>query len=83
MTEDIQAALGLHQLKRLDGFLRERERLAARYDEALDGLPGLILPLPQRVAYPVRHAWHLYTPLIDLDALTIDRDRFMAELKEL
>ena len=76
---DIQAALGLHQLKRLDGFLRERALLAARYDEAFKGLPGLILP--QRVAYPVRHAWHLYTPLVDLDRLTIDRDRFLEELK--
>jgi dTDP-4-amino-4,6-dideoxygalactose transaminase len=76
---DIQAALGLHQLKRLDGFLAERARLAARYEEALAGTPGLILP--QRVAYPVRHAWHLYTPLVDVDRLTIGRDRFMEELK--
>jgi dTDP-4-amino-4,6-dideoxygalactose transaminase len=76
---DIQAALGLHQLKRLDGFLAERERLAARYDEELANLPGLILP--QRVSYPVRHAWHLYAPLVDVDRLTIDRDRFMDELK--
>jgi dTDP-4-amino-4,6-dideoxygalactose transaminase len=76
---DIQAALGLHQLKRLEGFLVERERLARRYDEALSGVVGLILP--SRVAYPVRHAWHLYTPLVDVDRLTIDRDRFMAELK--
>ena len=76
---DIQAALGLHQLKRLDGFIAERERLARRYDEALAGVVGLILP--SRVAYPVRHAWHLYTPLVDVDRLTIDRDRFMDELK--
>ncbi len=76
---DIQAALGLHQLKRLDGFLAERERLARRYDEKLSGTVGLILP--QRVAYAVRHAWHLYTPLVDIDRLTIDRDRFMSELK--
>jgi dTDP-4-amino-4,6-dideoxygalactose transaminase len=76
---DIQAALGLHQLKRLEGFLVERERLARRYDRALAGLSGLILP--QRVAYPVRHAWHLYTPLVDSDRLTIGRDQFMAELK--
>jgi len=76
---DIQAALGLHQLARLDGFLAERERLAARYDSALAESVGLILP--QRVAYPVRHAWHLYTPLVDVDRLTIDRDRFMEELK--
>ena len=76
---DLQAALGLHQLKRLDGFLRERERLALAYDEKLAGVAGLILP--QRVAYPVRHAWHLYTPLVDIDRLTIDRDRFIDELK--
>lgn len=77
---DIQAALGLHQLKRLDGFLRERERLALRYGEKLAGASGLILP--QRVVYPVRHAWHLYTPLVDAERLTIDRDRFMEELKK-
>jgi len=76
---DIQAALGLHQLRRLEGFLAERARLAKRYDEALAGTVGLILP--SRVAYPVRHAWHLYTPLVDVDRLTIDRDRFMSELK--
>ena len=76
---DIQAALGLHQLKRLDSFIAERTRLAARYDEALSGTTGLILP--QRVPYPARHAWHLYTPLLDVDRLTISRDRFMAELK--
>jgi dTDP-4-amino-4,6-dideoxygalactose transaminase len=77
---DIQAALGIHQLPRLPGFLAERERLAARYDRLLSGVAGLILP--QRVAYPVKHAWHLYTPLVDIDRLTISRDRFMEELKK-
>jgi dTDP-4-amino-4,6-dideoxygalactose transaminase len=76
---DIQAALGLHQLRRLPGFLAERERLALRYEEKLKGVPGLILP--QRVPYPVRHAWHLYTPLVDVDRLKISRDHFMEELK--
>ena len=76
---DLQAALGLWQLPRLEGFLHERQRLAARYDQALSDVPGLILP--QRVPYPARHAWHLYTPLVDIDRLTISRDQFMAELK--
>ncbi len=76
---DIQAALGLWQLPRLPGFIAQRERLAARYDAAFRGAAGLLLP--QRVPYPSRHAWHLYTPLVDLDRLTISRDRFMAELK--
>ncbi|HEY6929311.1 MAG TPA: DegT/DnrJ/EryC1/StrS family aminotransferase [Thermoanaerobaculia bacterium] len=76
---DIQAALGLHQLPRLDGFIAERARLAARYDEAFANLPGLIRP--QRVPYPIRHAWHLYAPLVDVDRLRIGRDQFMEELK--
>jgi dTDP-4-amino-4,6-dideoxygalactose transaminase len=76
---DIQAALGLHQLRRLEGFLIERERLAARYDAAFAGQRGLLLPA--RVPYPVRHAWHLYTPLVDVDRLSIGRDEFMTQLK--
>ena len=76
---DIQAALGLHQLKRLDGFIAERTRLAGRYDAEFSGVTGLILPT--RVPYPSRHAWHLYTPLLDVDRLTISRDRFLDELK--
>ena len=76
---DIQAALGLHQLPRLDGFIAERTRLAGRYDAAFAGAMGLILP--SRVPYPSRHAWHLYTPLLDVDRLTISRDRFLDELK--
>jgi dTDP-4-amino-4,6-dideoxygalactose transaminase len=76
---DIQAAIGLHQLRRLDGFIAERARLAARYDAAFAGTAGLILP--SRVPYAARHAWHLYTPLVDVDRLTISRDRFMDELK--
>ena len=36
---------------------------------------------PRPVPYPARHAWHLYTPLLDLARLAIDRDRFITELK--
>src|SRR5207302_1902583 len=46
---DIQAALGLRQLPRLDGFIAERARLEARYEAAFAGVAGLILP--QRVPY--------------------------------
>jgi dTDP-4-amino-4,6-dideoxygalactose transaminase len=76
---DIQAAIGLHQLPRLEGFIAERARQAAVYDTALREMPGLVPP--SRVPYPHRHAWHLYTPLLDLERLTIDRDRFITELK--
>jgi dTDP-4-amino-4,6-dideoxygalactose transaminase len=76
---DIQAALGIHQLPRLEGFIQERRRRALAYQEAFRDLPGLLLP--RAVPYPARHAWHLYTPLLDIDRLEIDRDRFLAELK--
>jgi dTDP-4-amino-4,6-dideoxygalactose transaminase len=76
---DLQAALGLHQLRRLDGFIEERRRRAGVYDAAFRQVPGLLLP--KAVPYPARHAWHLYTPFVDLDRLAIDRDRFISELK--
>ncbi|MCB8838611.1 UDP-4-amino-4,6-dideoxy-N-acetyl-beta-L-altrosamine transaminase [Aurantimonas sp. VKM B-3413] len=55
MTE-IQAALGLSQMRRLDQFVARRNALAERYDERLSGLP---LDLPERPA-GVRSSFHLY-----------------------
>jgi perosamine synthetase len=54
---DVQAAIGRCQLARLPQWQRRREQLAAAYDAALAGVPGLVLP--QRPARG-RHAWHLY-----------------------
>lgn len=76
---DIQAAMGIHQLKKLDGFIESRSRRANAYQEFFRGLDGIVTP--GSVPYPHRHAWHLYTPLIDIDVVSIDRDRFMQELK--
>ncbi len=77
---DIQAALGLHQLKQLDGFIRRRTELALRYQKLLAGWPEL--SLPRTPAYSHLHAWHLYTPLINPDAAKMDRDAFMQGLKD-
>lgn len=41
---DIQAAVGLVQLRKLDGILAERHRLAARYDELLGADPRIVVP---------------------------------------
>jgi len=78
---DIQAAIGLHQLPRLDGFIDRRKEIAEQYNAAFADLAELALP--SYAPYQQRHAWHLYTPLIRTELLTVDRDRFMAELKEL
>ena len=75
---DIQSAIGLQQLRKLDAFNAERARLAARYDAALTEVPAL-RPLG-RVAYPCTHVHHLYVVRIDPARLTIDRNAFMAEV---
>ncbi len=76
---DIQAAIGIHQLPRLDGFIERRREIAEQYNLAFADIPELALP--GYAQYPQRHAWHLYTPLIRIEKLSIDRDHFMAELK--
>jgi len=75
---DIAAALGIQQLKRAQAFYEQRCRLAARYDEALAGLPVL---LPPKAAAGSQHAWHLYVLRLTDDA-GIERDRFIERLFE-
>jgi dTDP-4-amino-4,6-dideoxygalactose transaminase len=72
---DIQAALGIHQLPRLDGWIDRRAELAANYDRLLADLP---VELPPPAAPHTRHAWHLYTVLVDPDA-AIGRDAMLEE----
>mgnify|MGYP000855575820 FL=1 len=78
---DLQAALGIHQLKKLDGFIEIRTRLAARYRALLAGAPGILLPVTP-LEEGIRHCWHLFVVLVDIDRLTIDRDRFMGAMLE-
>lgn len=75
---DVQASLGLHQLKRLDGFIEKRKQFAKVYDEAFADVPA-IEPLAHRAG--IRHAHHLYIIKLNLEQLTISRDEFMLALK--
>ena len=75
---DIAAALGLHQLKRAHAFQQRRAAIAARYDEALRGLPLRVPPGP---AAGERHAWHLY-PVRLADDAGVTRERFIERLFE-
>ena len=77
---DIQAAIGIHQLPKLDGFIDRRRDIAEYYNREFAGVAELALPA--YAPYQQRHAWHLYTPLVRIELLTIDRDGFMAELKK-
>jgi dTDP-4-amino-4,6-dideoxygalactose transaminase len=73
---DIQAALGLAQLSRLEELNRRRRILAQLYKEGLEGLEGLDLPgVP---AYPHIHAWHLFI----IKVISMDRERLMKRLSD-
>jgi len=76
---DMQASLGIHQLARVEENLKIRERYWRRYNEAFSELPELVIPVEEE---HIRHARHLYTLLIRPEALTIDRNQFIAELKK-
>jgi UDP-4-amino-4-deoxy-L-arabinose-oxoglutarate aminotransferase len=77
---DLQAAIGLVQLGKLDGFNARRRELAGRYDELFADLPE-IAPLVA-VPWPATHAWHLYVVRLDVDALRVSRNEFMAAMAE-
>ncbi len=74
---DIQASLGIHQLARIEENWKRRGKIWRTYTEALRDLP-LILPAP--VPKNIRHAYHLYTVLVDTDEASISRDQFLAEM---
>lgn len=78
---DLQAAIGIHQLAKVERFQARRETLAARYDEELAGLPGVALQprvLPGRAT---RHGLHLYLLLLDPAAFEVGRDEIVAALR--
>jgi dTDP-4-amino-4,6-dideoxygalactose transaminase len=74
---DIQAAIGLHQFERLPAWLRRREQVWARYDEAFADLP---VDTPAPAAADQVHARHLYTLMVDEARAGISRDGLMAAL---
>lgn len=76
---DIQAALGLEQLRKLEGFTARRSHIAERYREMLDDCDTFELPESRARA---RHAWHLYSIRLNLDRLTVDRAAFIEALRE-
>jgi len=75
---DIAAAMGLHQLERLDEMQERRMQLIAAYDDVLRGIPGLILPRP---ADYTDSSWHLYVVRIDPDVIEAGRSAIIEELK--
>ena len=76
---DIQAAIGLHQLKRLDAMQRRRRAIVAQYDEALGHLEELETPT---VRPGMESAWQIYLLRLRPARLRIGRDEFIEELRK-
>jgi dTDP-4-amino-4,6-dideoxygalactose transaminase len=77
---DLQAAIGIHQLERVDSNLKRRNEIWRIYDEAFADLPvGLPAPTDEDATV---HAHHLYTLIIDKERCGLTRDEFMQRLQE-
>ena len=74
---DLQAAIGLHQLQRVAEGWKRRQEIWNTYQDAFRSLP---IERPAEPEPDTRHAYHLYTILVNQDATGIDRDTFIARL---
>lgn len=79
-SPDINCALGLSQLAKLDRFVAARQALACRYDDALAPLAAVLKPISRVPG--CTPAWHLYVVLIDFEEAGTDRAELMAKLRE-
>lgn len=71
---DTQAVIGVHQLRRLESYIKTRQKYAEIYTEAFQQIPQI--RLPQRIG-GIRHAECMYVIMLELERLKIDRDEFV------
>ena len=76
---DIQAALGIHQLAKVEDNYKRREEIWNKYIHELFDLP---IKIPVKIGEKSRHALHLFTLLIDDKKTSISRDQFMQKMYE-
>jgi len=71
---DLQAAIGIHQLARVESNWARRRQIWQRYDEALATLPIRLPAVPEK---GTRHGYHLYTVMVDAARSGVERDAFL------
>jgi len=74
---DLQAALGIHQLDRVERNLVRRRQVWLRYEQGLGDCPLTLPPPPEP---DTRHAYHLFTILVDPDRAGLSRDDFLSAM---
>ena len=78
-TTDINSAMGIEQLKKADEMHDMRKSIAARYNEAFKDHSAIIL---YKIKPDRETSWHLYPVKLNFEVLSIDRNRFLNELKK-
>ena len=76
---DIQAAIGIHQLRKIQPYWERRQEIWHRYNKAFKDLP---ITLPAEPEADTVHGYHLYTILVDERVAGIDRDRFLTAMQK-
>jgi dTDP-4-amino-4,6-dideoxygalactose transaminase len=74
---DIQAAIGIHQLRKLNSFIDRRRAIAQRFDEAFADLPEIATP---RQLLHRTHTYHIYAIYLDPGRLSIGRPQFIEQM---
>lgn len=77
---DLQASLGIPQLKKVDAMWQSRQSIAHRYNQALKDLDLITLPT---IKNDRESSWHLYPIRLNLEMLTKNRAQIIEELKKL
>jgi len=75
---DIQASIGLWQLKKIERFQKRRKEIVRMYNDSFSKEEALEIPVERPY---VEHAWHLYVLRLNLQVLKIDRNQFIEELR--
>lgn len=75
---NVNAAMGIEQMKKFDSFKASRKRIAEMYSAVLSDLDEIELP---GVSEESEHAWHLYVIRLNLDKLTRNRNEIIQDLR--
>ena len=75
---DLNCALGISQLRKLDSWLARRREIVKRYDQAFSDLPQVEIPYVMPDCLP---AWHLYVIRLNLDMLRVGRETIFKALR--
>lgn len=76
---DLQGAVGVVQIKKLDTFIDEREKWAAWYSEQLKDIPWLRTP---QVGADYKHGWQSFVTFVDESKAPCSRNEIMEKLQE-